>query len=56
MRDEYDFSGAVRGKYAHQLREGARLIVLEPDVADQFPDSKTVNEALRKVLRSRVRP
>jgi hypothetical protein len=50
MREAYDFSSGVRGKYAKRFAEGANLVVLEPDVAKSFPDSASVNEALRKVL------
>ena len=53
MRPEYDFSqlkGRVRGKYAERYREGTNLILLDPDVAAAFPDSKAVNEALRLLM------
>lgn len=54
MRAEYDFSkmkGRVRGKYVERYREGTNLILLEPDVAAAFPDAKTVNEALRLLIK-----
>jgi hypothetical protein len=52
MRREYDFSGAtVVGKYAKRYREGTNVILLDPDVANAFPDSKSVNEALRFLVR-----
>ncbi len=47
MRDEYDFSGAVRGKYASRFAQGTNIVVLDPDVAEVFGDAKAVNEALR---------
>jgi hypothetical protein len=47
MRAEYDFSGGERGKYAKRFAEGTNIIILDPDVTELFPDSKTVNEALR---------
>ena len=47
MRDEYDFSGGVRGKYAKRYREGTNLVRLDPDVAKLFPTSEAVNKALR---------
>jgi len=47
MRDEYDFSKGVRGKYADRFSEGSNVIVLDPDVADVFKDSESVNDALR---------
>ena len=51
MLDEYDFSGGVRGKYAERFAEGTNLVVLAPDVAAVFPDSASVNEALRTLVR-----
>ena len=53
LRHEYDldYSKAVRGKYHRRLlREGANIVVLEPDVARAFRDSAAVNEALRSLL------
>ncbi|MGZ8215770.1 hypothetical protein [Methylomagnum sp.] len=50
LREEYDFSqmtGGVRGKYAKQYQDGVKLVMLEPDVAEVFPDAESVNEALR---------
>lgn len=47
MQDEYDFSRGVRGKYAERYAEGSNVVVLSPDVAEAFPDSEAVNEALR---------
>jgi hypothetical protein len=55
MRPEYDFSKGVRGKYAAHFAEGTNVVVLDPDVADIFPTSTSVNEALRalaKIIRS----
>ena len=43
----YDFHGAVRGKYAARYREGTNVVLLEPDVAERFPDATAVNRALR---------
>ena len=54
MRSEYDFSyaTAVRGKYFRRLlKEGANVVVLEPDVAKAFRGSKAVNDALRSLIR-----
>ena len=47
MLDEYDFSGGVRGKYAGRFTKGCNVVVLDPDVAQVFPDSESVNQALR---------
>ncbi len=55
LRAEYDlkslFKRGVRGKYIDQYRKGTNLVLLEPDVAKAFPDDKTVNEALRLVMK-----
>ncbi len=40
-----------RGKYAQKYREGTNLVLLEPDVAGAFPTEKSVNEALRLVMK-----
>lgn len=53
LRSEYDFdySKAVRGKYYKRLlKEGANVVVLEPDVAKAFRDSAAVNDVLRSLL------
>ncbi|GMV93734.1 MAG: hypothetical protein AMXMBFR82_35120 [Candidatus Hydrogenedentota bacterium] len=55
LRAEYDFdySKAVRGKYHKRiLKEGANVVMLEPDVAEAFSDSAAVNDALRSLLDS----
>ena len=54
LRAEYhfDYSKAVRGKYYRRLlKEGANVVVLEPDVAKAFRDSAAVNDALRSLLK-----
>lgn len=53
MRAQYDFSGAVQGKYAKRFAQGSNVVVLSPDVAAEFPTSEAVNEALRDLLRKR---
>ena len=56
MRAEYDFdySKAVRGKYYKRLlKEGSNVVVLDRDVAKAFPDSASVNKALRSVLKGK---
>lgn len=47
LRKEYNFSGGVRGKYAARFAEGSNVVVLDPDVANLFKDSASVNDALR---------
>ena len=70
MRDEYDFSKGVRGKYCKAYREGHTVIIhkddgtksiqyftqqegavmLDPDIKIHFPDSESVNKALRSLI------
>ncbi|MGL6341996.1 MAG: hypothetical protein ACRC80_22975 [Waterburya sp.] len=53
LRSEYDFSqmkGGVRGKYVDRYRAGTNLVLLDPDVAEAFPDDASVNEALRLLI------
>lgn len=47
MLPEYDFSRGVRGKYVARLAKGSNVVVLDHDVQKIFPDSATVNAALR---------
>ena len=57
MLPEYDFSGGVRGKYANRFAKDTIMVVLDPDVAELFPDPKSVNEALRalgRIIRDRA--
>ena len=44
---EYDFSGAVRGKFYERYKRSTNVVVLEPDVAKAFPNAEAVNGALR---------
>lgn len=55
MPREIDFAGGERGRYAKRFAEGTNVVVLAPDVAEVFPDSESVNAALRVVLRASVR-
>ncbi len=50
MRPEYDFSGAVRGKYYKRYLESTNVVVIEPDVHERFKNSAAVNEALRTLM------
>jgi hypothetical protein len=49
MRNHYDFSGGVRGKYARRYAEGTNVVMLDPDVARLFPNREAVNDTLRAV-------
>lgn len=50
MLEEYNFTGGVRGKYVDRLTNRKSVITLEPDVAEVFTDSESVNQALRGLL------
>ncbi len=55
LRDEYDLSKMTvlpRGRFAPERRIGKNVVVLEPDIAQAFPDDKAVNDALRLVLKA----
>ena len=47
MLEEYDFTKGVRGRYADRFGKCANVVVLDPDVAEVFTDSESVNQALR---------
>ena len=49
MLPEYDLTGGVRGKYVERYRQGTNVVLLDPDVAEKFPTSESVNEALRRL-------
>jgi len=51
MRPEYDFSQGVRGKHYKAYQSGTNVVFLEPDIAAAFPDSASVNQALRLLVR-----
>lgn len=53
MREEYDFTEGVRGKYASAFAEGSNVVVLDPDVAAEFKTPKAVNDALREQMARR---
>lgn len=53
LRPEYDLrtlKGGVKGKYYRQAQAGTNLVLVDPDLAEIFPDADSVNRALR-VLR-----
>ncbi|MGI8744836.1 MAG: hypothetical protein ACR2NN_20145 [Bryobacteraceae bacterium] len=56
IRAEYDFSGGVRGKYAARFARGTNVVLLDPELTAAFPDSKSVNDALRALLAIANRP
>ena len=51
LRPEYPadlIKSGVRGKYANRYREGTNIVLVDPDLHRLFPDSESVNRALRK--------
>jgi hypothetical protein len=56
MRREYkrsDFpKGLVRGKYASRVAAKSNIVRLDPEIAEAFPTSKAVNEALGAMLKA----
>ena len=51
MRPEYDFSQGVRGRHYEAYRAGTNVVFLDADVAQAFPDSASVNQALRLLVK-----
>jgi hypothetical protein len=50
LRNEYPedlIKSGVRGKYAKRYREGTNVVLIDPDLHEIFPDSESVNRALR---------
>ncbi len=64
LRAEYrreDFGPMVRGKYAARVKEASNVVVLDPEIADAFPNAQAVNDALHSLLQlakasARIRP
>jgi len=53
LRSEYqreDFGMMVRGKYVARTKETSNVVVLDPDVAEAFPNALAVNQALRATI------
>jgi len=59
LRREYDLpklKDGNRGKYAARYKAGTNLVLLSPDVAEHFPDDRSVNSALRRLIHVTKRP
>jgi hypothetical protein len=54
LRPEYrfDYRKAKPNRFAAKLKKGGKLIVLDPEIAAVFADSKEVNAVLRALLRT----
>jgi hypothetical protein len=53
LRTEYkrsDFGEIVRGKYANRIKSETNVVLLDPDIAEAFPNDEAVNKALRYLL------
>ncbi len=50
MEAEYDFSDAIPNPHAVRFRE-LNLVSLDADVKEAFPDSASVNAALRSLMK-----
>ena len=53
LREEYgsgDLGPGKRGKYYAEYQQDGNIVVLDPDIAKAFPDSRSVNQALRIYL------
>jgi hypothetical protein len=59
LRPEYPadlIKSGVRGKYAKRIREeDTNLVLIDPDLRELFPDSASVNRALRSYVKQRRR-
>jgi hypothetical protein len=51
LNQEIAFTNARRNPYAGDYYKSRNLRVLAPDLLDVFPDSESVNEALRTLVR-----
>jgi len=51
MKSSYDFSAGIRGKYAKRYASGTNLVVIDPDIIKAFPNSRSVNDALRNLIK-----
>lgn len=50
LRAESDLSqlkGGVRGKYYREATAGTNLVLIDPELKNIFPDTESVNRALR---------
>jgi len=67
MLPHYNFSIGVRGKHYKKFREGitvrligeqtgSTVIVLDEDLGNIFPDSKSVNDALHHLVKAMPKP
>lgn len=56
MRPDYDFSHGVRGATAQRFARVETLVLIDPDLSKLFPDSASVNRALRALAEIALSP
>jgi len=59
LRPEYPaelIKSGERGKFAKRYREGTNIALIDPDLHKLFPDSESVNRALRKYAEEHQMP
>jgi hypothetical protein len=52
LRPDYqrsDFGALIRGRYVERLQASSNVVVIDPEVADLFPNPAAVNAALRSL-------
>ena len=52
LRSEYkrsDFGALTRGKYVEELQTSSNVVVIDPEIAELFPNAAAVNDALRSL-------
>ncbi|MBI3823323.1 MAG: hypothetical protein HY289_11690 [Planctomycetes bacterium] len=54
LREEYrfDYRKAKPNRFASKLKKGGRLVILDPELAEVFQDSKEVNAALKAIVKA----
>lgn len=57
LRPEYDLSqllaSGVKGKYAKRYEASTNLVLIEPEIHNEFRTAQEVNDALRLVIKLR---
>ena len=54
LRPEYkfDYRKAKPNRFAAKLKKGGRMVLLDPEIAEVFRDSKEVNAVLKALLKT----
>lgn len=55
LKPEYDLKRlgqGIRGKYYDEYQKGTNIVVIDPDLTEMFPNTRAVNDALRKLRRT----